>query len=193
MRWLPLACLLFALPAWADTEESPNGSSGDGQNQCNPPPSNTWHTRVNDDPDSPDGTLCRALNTDSDWSVWLNMTETAGPLDEGTDAQVFAIFVRERNETSTGTAHIRIDVRDGTNCADLHGPVGADQVVPSFASGGAILTHAWDATGVSSVADVCVALICLPDGPGGLEQSCDLDAVEWRAAEAASIMFIIQE
>jgi len=183
MRRLTLIFLLFfALPALADTEESPDGTEwASGQNDC----LGTWHPTVDDDPDSPDGAWCAASETNSTWGVMLNMTATAGTLDNGADAQVIAMFVSETREAGSGVAHLRIDIYDGTDCADLH-ETGDEQVTPERP--GSILTQAWTSSGISAVADVCVHITCTGSGggPPPNRQSCDLDAVEWRAAESAA-------
>ena len=109
------------------------------------------------------------------------MTSTGGTLDNTTDAQQIAIYIREFQDGQSGTATVQIDIMDGTDCADEH-ELGTSQNVPAVP--GAILTDDWTSAGISAYADVCVRVACTKAGGApGARQSCDLDAVEWRVAD----------
>jgi hypothetical protein len=181
-----LLALLILLPslAMAQSVETPNDTSAVANTPCTTDPSTGAHSIIDDDPDSPGGDWCvsDSNNVNPSWTV--NMTDPSITLDDTTDAQVIAVYVREFQVDQGGDPDIRVDIYDGTDCADLH-ETGADQTITDNHAG-TLLTESWTSAGISAAADVCVSVVCSKSGGSpGNRQSCDVDAVEWRAAEAA--------
>ena len=178
-----LCFLLVTAPAWTQETLTPNGTqSSDSETSCDA----TVHTTVDDDPDAPGGDWCTADvasgSSASTWDFTLNMTDPTITLDNATDAQAIEVYVRKA-ATGGGNPNIRIDIYDGTSCADLH-ETGTENSVTNDA--GEKFTDNWTSSGISAEADVCVSVTCTRSGgaPSG-RRSCDIDAVEWDAAESS--------
>lgn len=176
-----LALLLLATPAWAQEDRIPDGdSSSDSNTTCDAAVAAT----VDDDPDSPGGDWCVADNNNTNWAFTVTMENPTGALDNGTDVQQIAIYVRSFDEGQSGNPTIRVDIYDGTGCADLH-ETGSETTLTD-AGFPAIATEDWTSAGLSSGNDVCVAVVCTKSGGSpGARNSCDIDAVEWRATLSA--------
>jgi hypothetical protein len=180
-----LLALLILLPslAMAQSVETPDDTSAVANTPCTTDPSTGAHSIIDDDPDSPGGDWCvsDSNNVNANWTV--NMTDPSITLDDTSDAQVIAVYVRQFDTGQGGTPEIRLDIYDGTDCADLHESGTAQDVTGS----GELITEAWTSSGISGKADVCVDIVCIKSGGSpGNRNTCDIDAVEWRAAEAAA-------
>ena len=165
--------MLWASSARA-VDQTPNATQAESLTTCT---TANAHTTMDDDPDAPDSVFCEADDNNDSPVIMFNLTDP-GTLDDTTDAQVFAIFVK-RTGGGGNVPTIQLDAYDGTNCADLH-EAGVPQSVSS--TSGELITESWTSSGVSGSADVCVRVACTTAGSGGSGRSCDSDAVEWRAA-----------
>ena len=179
-RWLWL--LLVTAPAWAQDEAlAPDGTSAsDNSTTCN----GTVHPTVDDDPDSPGGDWCIADNNNTSWAFTLTFPTPSSTLDNTTDAQVFEFYVRSFDEGQSGDPTIRVDIHDGTGCADLH-ESGAETTLTD-AGFPAKVSEAWTSAGISAAADICAVVTCTKTGGSpSSRNSCDIDAIEWDVAWAA--------
>jgi len=180
MRWLALVLILLAGPALADSQQQPNGTTVASNSSCT---TSTAHGTLDDDPDSPGGDWCDPTSSSAAHHIIMNLTDPTVALDNTTDAQVFAIYLKESHGGSR-QARVRLDILDGTNCADLHESGVAQDITPSS---GVLLTEAWTSTGVSAKEDICIEIVCLPAGGApSRRDSCAYDAVEWRVKESAA-------
>jgi hypothetical protein len=157
--------------------ETPNGTVSLSNSSCT---TGNAHTNMAEDPDSPTGVWCDAVNDGTDHIMLQNFTDPAFALSGTTDAQVIALYVKQVVDDQGNAPTVNINIYDGVDCADPH-QTGAAQTVNSAT--GELLTQAWTAVGVSGAADICVQLDCSRSGgAGGDRRSCSFDAIEWRAA-----------
>jgi hypothetical protein len=157
--------------------ETPNGTVSLSNSSCT---TGNAHTNMAEDPDSPTGVWCDAVNDGTDHIMLQNFTDPAFALSGTTDAQVIALYVKQVVDDQGNAPTVSINIYDGVDCADPH-QTGAAQTVNSAT--GELLTQAWTAVGVSGAADICVQLDCSRSGgAGGDRRSCSFDAIEWRAA-----------
>jgi hypothetical protein len=179
MRWLVIALPLLAGPAFSQSVETPNATASVDLSTCT---TANAHTTLDDDPDSPGGDWCNASADNSAHAIVNNYTDPSITLDNATDAQEIALYVKASNPGGT-SPQVSLNIYDGANCADLH-ESGTLQTVTS--ESGQLLTQSWTSAGISGSADVCVQILCSAvGGSPAIRNSCDYDAVEWRAAEAA--------
>ena len=190
-RLLISALLLVSAPLVAQESLPPTGTNADDNGtSCD----TDFHLTVDDDPDSPDGDgscsagsnctgWCAADSNNVNWSARLTFTPTI-TLDIGTDAQAMEFYVKSFDEGQTGEPTIRVDIYDGTACADLH-ETGATTTLTDAGFPAKVVDN-WTAAGISAPGDVCVDIVCTKSGGApGARNSCDIDAIRWEAAEAA--------
>lgn len=191
--FLALIALLAVAARAQDEALAPDGTSAnDGSTSCDTNP----HLTVDDDPDSPDGNAscsagvncdgwCAADNNNTNWSMTLTMPTPSSALDTSADAQEIKLYVKNFDEGQSGDPTIRVDIYDGTGCADIH-ESGAETTLTD-AGFPATYTELWTAAGISAAADICVQIVCTKSGGSpGARNSCDLDAIEWNVTWAAA-------
>ena len=185
---------LFACALYAQDEAlAPDGTSAnDGSTSCDTNP----HLKEDDDPDSPDGDAacsagtnctgwCAADNNNTSWTMTLTMPSPSSSLDTTTDAQEIKLYVKSFDEGQSADPTIRVDIYDGTGCADIH-ESGAETTLTD-AGFPATYTELWTAGGISAAADICVLIACTKTGGApGARNACDIDAIEWNVTWAAA-------
>lgn len=176
--------LLLASPCLADETLPPTGTDAtitDGATSCD----DNAHGTLDEGADSPGGDWCTADNNNTNWTIAVSFDTPSGTLDTSSDAQSMEIYAQAFDEGQSGDPQIRIDVHDGTNCADLH-ETGTETTLTD-AGYPAKITDNWTASGVSGSADVCAVIVCTKAGGGpGARNSCDIDAVEWEVVTAVA-------
>lgn len=182
MRYLiVLLVLLFAGVASAQSTETPNGTISVTNSNCT---TANFHTTTDDDPDAPGGDWCTTTADNAAHDATVQFTNPSITLDNTSDAQQIALYVRH-SQTGGDTPTVAIHIFDGVDCADPHDQTGTAQNITSDT--GQLLTENWTSAGISSPADVCVQLVCtFAGGPPASRNSCEYDAIEWRAAEGAA-------
>ncbi len=186
------ALLLIAIPSMAQDESLvPDGDdSSDSGTTCD----TTVAAVVDEGTGTPAGNCgaggsgadcCRADSNNVSWTFDVTMPTPSSALNTGSDVQVMKIHVESFDEGQAGDPTIRIDILDGTACADLH-ETGATTTLTD-AGFPAVISDSWTAAGLSGAADVCVRIVCTKiGGASGARNSCDIDAIEWDVFHAAA-------
>jgi hypothetical protein len=139
----------------------------------------TTHTTLDEGVAAHDDVFCTADNNNIDWSTMLTFDTPSGALDTTAGIQGIDLWVRMFDEGQSGEPTIRVDVYDGTACADLHETGGETTITAAGYPAEVNLT--WSASGVSGEADICFNVVCTKSGGSpGQRNSCDIDAIEWE-------------
>ena len=176
-----LILALLAFPAIADETLPPTGTqTSDNNTSCDGTP----HPSIDEGADSPGGDWCTADSNNDNWSFMLTFDTPTGELDTGADAQTIELYVQSFDEGQSGDPDIRVDIYDGTNCADLHET--GSEISLTDAGYPAKATSTWTAAGVSGSADICVNVVCAKSGGSpGNRNSCNIDALDWEVVTVA--------
>jgi hypothetical protein len=137
---------------------------------------------VADDPDSPDGAWHVAANNNTSVETHCGFPTPSSGLTDGADLQEFRALVRRTGGSGTGTPTARVELWEAGSLVRAGDEV---NVISST-----LLSFTWNATEVSSPADVEIKVIGTKTGGSPqVRASVDVGAVEWNAeiSAAASI------
>ena len=186
IRLLALLVLLVPSIAFAaDEQVIPDDTQSHTSSTCTTDPTTGAHAQLDNDPASaPDANWCDATGNNVNMQILMNFADPSVTLDTGTDAQVVTVWVEEFQAGQTGTAAVELEILDGTNCADPHETTPEQDVLTTV--GGHLLTFNWSTPGISGKNDICIRLVCNKSGGSpGARQTCNFNAIEWLAVEAA--------
>lgn len=141
-------------------------------------------TEIDDDPDTPDGNWMVASGDSVTTDVRVSFNTPTGDPTVGTDLQEFKAWVRQFDETQSGTPTCRIELWE--NALLIRAGINTNVL-----DGGLLLSFTWNAnelvTPDGSLVE-CKLVGTKSGGSPGARNTVDIGAVEWNVSYSLAVL-----